>query len=97
MKNSEGRELVIPRPHLTKGKVSFQWLRLLYHPFEPRNAAYLKVSEAASLYGVCDQTIRNLVESRDLQAVRTSGGRRRIPLTSLRSYFEGLSQDEQEG
>lgn len=55
-----------------------------------------KVSEAASLYGVCDQTIRNLVASGDVQAVRTSGGHRWLALASLREYFEGLSPREQE-
>jgi putative resolvase len=56
---------------------------------------WLKVSEASALYGVCDQTIRNLVGAGELQAVRTAGGHRRIPVASLRSYFEGVSEDEQ--
>lgn len=59
-------------------------------------SGYLTVSQAASVYGISPQTVRNEVERGCLQAVRTSGGHRRISLASLREFYEGISADEQQ-
>ena len=60
------------------------------------NSSWLTVSQASHTYGVCPQTIRNEIERGNLEAVRTSGGHRRISLMSLRVFFEGIDPTEDE-
>lgn len=47
-------------------------------PPEKRGHDYLRPSEVARLLGVCGATVRNLIRSGDLGAVRTPGGHYRV-------------------
>ena len=56
---------------------------------------YLRVSAAASFYGVSSQTIRNEIERGNLTCVRTGGLHRRVSLASLREFYEGVSPEDE--
>jgi len=53
-------------------------------------AKYLRIRDAAELLGVSPDTVRRLVDSREIRTTRSAGGQRQIDGAALAGYMAAL-------